>query len=158
MKFPLPDERHTILEQSMHRLEYNNIIIASEASLLVSGLLPSGRVMMTYGGCAATYVITIPVTAHKKGSFSVVQEGIEYCRIFTHIITTSKITPSRCRTPPNQSNEATPSNVARLTMTPFLFILPVNHWQRMSMLSLLPVQHDMGQYLAHCCSVCLGRC
>ena len=91
--------------------------------------------MMTYGGCAATYyVITLPVTAHKQGAFSVVQEGIEFCHIFTYT-TTSKITPSPCQTPPNQSNEATPSNVARLTMTPFLFILPVNHWQRMSMLS-----------------------
>ena len=34
-----------------------------------------------------------------------------------------------------QSNQATPSNVTRLTMAPFLFVLPVNYWQRMSMLS-----------------------
>ena len=54
----------------------------------------------------------------EKGIFSSSRRDQVLLRFYTHN-KKAKITPSPCRTPPNQSNKATPSNVARLTMTPF---------------------------------------
>ena len=127
-KIPYPSSVH--FTQLLYR-RYSN------TPILTPTVLPSGRVMMTSGGCAATYVITLPVTAHKKGPFSVVGEGIEFCCVFTHT-TTSKnhpLTMSNAPKPVEQSHAKQRCNVARLTMAHFLFVLPMNHWQRMSMLS-----------------------